>query len=128
VEIGKADIYKKTALKMDPFDRHVTFAAVDLTLLFDHRSDEMAIRFAQLMKLFEEGRLRPVYPITTIEMTNIEDAFRLIQSRKHMGKIIVEADDNTLVSVVPTKPQALKLDADATVGILVFMSRAISYD
>jgi acyl transferase domain-containing protein/NADPH:quinone reductase-like Zn-dependent oxidoreductase len=31
VEIGKADIYRKNAINMAPFDRNVTFAAVDLS-------------------------------------------------------------------------------------------------
>ncbi|KAG0645551.1 Highly reducing polyketide synthase [Hyphodiscus hymeniophilus] len=114
IEIGKADIYKKNALQMDTFDRHVTFAAVDMTLLFRHRSEDMADRFVTLFRMFEMGILHPVEPVTTMEITNIEEAFRLIQSRRHVGKIVIVADDKTEVNAIPTKPAQLQLHQNAS--------------
>jgi len=103
VEIGKADIYKRNQLSMAPFDRNVTFASVDLVIMGQCRSQEMAEYFATVMSMFEQGQLKPVHPITTLPITNIEDAFRFIQARKSMGKIVLSADESTSVKVLSTR-------------------------
>ncbi|KAI9729803.1 MAG: hypothetical protein M1818_008380 [Claussenomyces sp. TS43310] len=113
LEIGKTDIYKKNSLRMDPFDRNVTFAAVDLAILFQLRSEEMANDLATILKMFDDKILRPIVPITTLRVGDVESAFRLIQSRKHVGKIVLEAGEEAVVRAVPTIAP-LKFDVDAT--------------
>ena len=114
VEIGKADIYKKNQISLWPFDKHITFSAVDLTVLERLRPGEMQERMKTVLKMFEDGILHAVEPITTIPMTNIEDAFRLIQSRKHTGKVVVTAESDTPVTVISARPPALKLEKEGT--------------
>ncbi|OBT81690.1 Type I Iterative Polyketide synthase (PKS) [Pseudogymnoascus sp. 03VT05] len=114
VEIGKADIYKKNQISLWPFDKHITFSAVDLTVLERLRPDEMQERVKVVLQMFEDKVLHAVEPITTIPMTNIEDAFRLIQSRKHTGKVVVTAESDTMVSVISARPPSLKLEKEGT--------------
>ena len=113
VEIGKADILKRNQLSMVPFDNMVTFASLDLGIVKDYRSDELASAFAEVMSMFEKDILRPVEPITAINISNIEEAFRLIQARKHRGKIVLSSDDDAMVKIISIRPP-LKLMGDAT--------------
>lgn len=109
VEIGKSDIYRKNEISMVPFDKNVTFAAVDLTVLAKLKPVEMRERLGKVLALFEVGTLDAVKPITLLPMTQIEDAFRLIQSRKHTGKVVLTCDRDTQVKVTLARPPPLKL-------------------
>ena len=99
---------------MVPFDRSVTFTAVDLVVLFEVRPEEMNQQFSKILSMFEHGTLSTLEPVTVMPMTNIEDAFRLISSRKHTGKVVLEVDDTTMVKAVPLRPAPLKLDESST--------------
>ncbi|KAJ5833041.1 Highly reducing polyketide synthase sdnO [Penicillium riverlandense] len=110
VEIGKSDIYKRSHLSMVPFDRSVTFAAVDLVVLFETQMERMNEEFKKVMSMFETGILAPVSPVTTYPVSKIEEAFRLIASRKHTGKVVVEAEPGATVKAVLGRPAPLQLD------------------
>ncbi|RSL51427.1 hypothetical protein CEP54_011402 [Fusarium duplospermum] len=114
VEIGKSDIYRKNEISMVPFDSSVTFAAVDLTVLARLKPTKMRETLEKVLSMFEDGTLKPVYPITTMPMTDIEDAFRLIQSRKHTGKVVLACDDQTQVKLTLARPKPLRLDQNGT--------------
>lgn len=114
VEIGKTDIYQKGQINMAPFDKNVTFSSVDLVILAEHRPEIMQDLFTKVMSLFNKGRLAPVHPITTMPIGDIENAFRLIQARKHVGKVVLRADADSTVKAVPQRSLPLKLDENAT--------------
>jgi NADPH:quinone reductase-like Zn-dependent oxidoreductase len=114
VEIGKSDIYRKNEISMVPFDSSVTFAAVDLTVLARLKPTRMRETLEKVLSMFEDGTLKPVAPITTMPMTDIEDAFRLIQSRKHTGKVVLVSDDQTQVKLTLARPKPLLLDQNGT--------------
>ncbi|KAI2787681.1 Highly reducing polyketide synthase sdnO [Penicillium oxalicum] len=110
VEIGKTDIYKRNHLNMAPFDRSITFAAVDLVVLFENQIERMYDEFQTVVSLFESGELVPVAPVTSIPISNIEEAFRLIASRKHTGKVVIDIQPDAVVKAVIAKPEPLQLD------------------
>lgn len=114
VEIGKSDIYKKNEISMIPFDRNVTFAAVDLTVLAKLKKSEMHTRLTKIISMFEQGTLQPFSPVTTESISEIEEAFRLIQSRKHTGKVVLLCDETTRVKQTVARPKRLNLDRDGT--------------
>lgn len=70
--------------------------------------------FSTVMSMFEEGRIAPVYPVTVMPIGEIEDAFRLIQARKHLGKVVLQANASSIVKAIPMKSSPLKLDGNAT--------------
>lgn len=106
IEIGKSDIYNRSQLSMKPFDKCASFVPVDLALMANSRPRLIHSGLKAVFELFEKGILSPVTPVTTFSMDHIEDAFRLIAARKHTGKLIVVADDTTMVkAVVPPLPQ-----------------------
>ncbi|KAK1593857.1 beta-ketoacyl synthase domain-containing protein [Colletotrichum navitas] len=114
VEIGKSDIYRKNEISMIPFDNSVTFAAVDLTVLARLKPAKVRETLVKVLSLFEDGILQAVAPVTEMPMTNIEDAFRLIQSRKHTGKVVLVSDHETQVKLTVARPRPLCLLKDGT--------------
>ena len=114
VEIGKTDIHRKTRLAMEPFDRNVTFASVDLLLLSEHRPDILQTVFAKIMSLVSTGIVKAVHPIQVLPIREIQQAFRNIQTRKHTGKIVLEAELDATVKSISRPPAKLQLDGSAT--------------
>ncbi|KAF4440056.1 putative polyketide synthase [Fusarium austroafricanum] len=129
IEIGKRDIEINTKLDMDPFIRNVTFASVDLTVIFRHRQPLGAAALKAIMDLLREKKIHEISPITTYPISQMEDAFRVMQAGKHLGKLIITAGDDDLVRVLPKKEDTLQLPADASyllVGGLGGLGRATS--
>ncbi|KAF5009329.1 hypothetical protein FDECE_4427 [Fusarium decemcellulare] len=114
VEIGKSDIYRKNEISMVPFDSSVTFAAVDLTVLARLKPTQMRDTLEKVLSMFGDGTLQPMAPVKTMPMTDIEEAFRLIQSRKHTGKVVLVCDDQTQVKVTLARPRPLRLEKNGT--------------
>lgn len=51
------------------------------------------------MSLFHRNIVKPITPTTFMTFSHIEEAFRLMQTGKHVGKIVLEADENDLIPV-----------------------------
>jgi NADPH:quinone reductase-like Zn-dependent oxidoreductase/malonyl CoA-acyl carrier protein transacylase/SAM-dependent methyltransferase len=129
VEIGKRDIEINTRLEMSPFIRNVTFASVDLTVIFRHRKPLGAAALNAVMDLLRERKVHEINPITTFPVSRIEDAFRMMQAGKHLGKLIITTSPTDLVKVLPKREDTLQLRADASyllVGGLGGLGRATS--
>ena len=110
VEIGKTDIYRRNRLDMEPFDRNVRFASVDMVVLSQRRPKFVQQLLQRIFDEFEAGHFS-LLPMTTLQIGDIEKAFRLIQSRKHTGKLVMYADAR---SIVQAKIQPPSLRADGT--------------
>ncbi|CZT12486.1 related to lovastatin nonaketide synthase [Rhynchosporium agropyri] len=104
VEIGKSDIYQNTQLGMLPFSKSVTLVAFDLGFITTNRPAITENTLRQVAILLSQDVLKPVYPIIAMPLTSIEDAFRLIQARKHTGKVVLEAGPDTTVPTRITSP------------------------
>ena len=114
IEIGKTDIYRNSQLGMKPFERNVKFTSLDLVGLADHRPETMRAVFEKIMSMFESGVLTAVQPVTTMAIADIEDAFRLIQSRKHVGKVVLTVGEETMVKALPPPIEPMHLERSGT--------------
>ena len=114
IELGKTDIYQNSQISMQPFDRNVSFVSVDMVILAERRPQEMRSILSKVFSLFDSGRLKVVKPITVMQISEIEGAFRSIQARKHIGKIVLEGTADTIVKSRLSKHTGLKLAHDAT--------------
>ena len=99
LEIGKRDIIGFGSLPMNPFAKNVSFAAIDL--LYTLRSNlPLARRLLDDVRvLAEQGKIRPPKPLQVFNYTDIEDVFRLMQSGKHSGKIVITPKPGEMVPV-----------------------------
>lgn len=114
LEICKTDIYEGSQLSMANFEKQATFAAVDTSHMYRLRPEFVRKGLDEILDIIDRGDLKPVHPVTTYPMTQIENAFSLIAARKHVGKLVLIADENTMVQAPRPKPEPLKLRADGT--------------
>ena len=99
IEIGKKDLIINTRIEMSKFTNNITYATVDLLLLQAKRPQVTGKVLSEVTNLVFNGHLDNIATINTFPVSQIEAAFRLMQSGKSMGKIIVEPRDGDQVKV-----------------------------
>jgi len=99
VEIGKRDITGNTRLEMAIFEHNATFASVDLTVVAAERPKLMKRLLADVFVLIQKGSIRLIKPITIFPISDVESAFRNLQSGKIMGKIVIVPSSEDQVKV-----------------------------
>lgn len=90
VELGKRDIDANGKLDMAPYANNAVFAAVDVTHLWRERPVLAGEILHDVMTQIRKGALGPVKPVLVEPFSRIREAFRLMQSGRHMGKIVLE--------------------------------------
>jgi len=88
VEIGKKDILDRNSLAMEPFDRNISFMAVDMS--HERAPDHLVQRLlARLFGLIKSGYVKPIAPIHTFSFSDVPSAIRFLRAGKHIGKIVI---------------------------------------
>lgn len=118
IEIGKRDITSNTRLEMAKFNDNATFSSVDLTLLASEKPKKMADVFSQVMALFTADVIKTITPTTVFGISEVEKAFRLLQSGKTTGKLVVVPRPSEQVKATHPRPSNNLLRADATYLII----------
>ncbi|KAL4877345.1 hypothetical protein BJY04DRAFT_222095 [Aspergillus karnatakaensis] len=116
VEIGKRDILENVGLDMGPFLRGVSYIGFNLEMYHQCSPVHMECSRAldEIFHLFRTKRFHPLAPLTVYSYPQVEQAFRALQSGVVSGKIVVQARDDDLVSVVPRVEPPFTVDPDAT--------------
>lgn len=89
VEIGKRDITSNTRLEMAKFEHNCSFSSVDLSLVAAERPKIMIRVLNGVMDLLVKKAIKPIEPITTVGISEVETALRKLQSGKTSGKVVV---------------------------------------
>ncbi|GFF30084.1 lovastatin nonaketide synthase [Aspergillus udagawae] len=114
IELGKRDFLGHGKLDMDLFGGNRTFTGVDLFQIAEKSPELFRGMIDDCLQFFKDGKLKPIRPVTTYEATDIVKAFRLMQSGRHMGKIVISMpeDPSTLsVSRIHEKGNLFRDDA-----------------
>ena len=99
VEIGKKDIVGNTGLEMAPFMHNRTFVSVNILGMYRDNVRLASRVFADVLSLVRRGVARAIKPMTIYDYSQIETAFRTMQSGKNLGKIVLKPNDEDIVSV-----------------------------
>lgn len=99
VELGKRDIELNKRLEMGPFNRSVSFHAVDLTYLIKYRGVIIADTIKEVINLLTTNAIQPVQPITVYPISALEQGYRLLQAGKHLGKVVIKPNSTDMVKV-----------------------------
>ncbi|KAJ3548513.1 hypothetical protein NM208_g974 [Fusarium decemcellulare] len=113
IEIGKIDITRNSRLDMKHFDRNISFSSVDLSKVAAEKPLLMSRLLDDVCKLITYGSIAPI-PMTTYCISNIEQAFRALQSGKSVGKLVVVPSTDAMVKATLTRTSAGTLRSDAT--------------
>lgn len=88
VEIGKVDIYQNKMIGLLPFQRNLSYTAVDLDRMFRRRPQDSQTLLANVMQKFDDGTYEPTN-MTVFDAEQVVDAFRYMSRRQNIGKVVV---------------------------------------
>ena len=114
VEIGLVDIMDNTGLEMRPFSRDATFSFLNIKNVMTKKPKLMAEILEGTFDLLRRGISRPVTPVTTYSVSAIEQAFRLLQTGRHSGKIAITWTGSDIVPVLYRPRDSTILSPNAT--------------
>lgn len=106
IEIGKKDIEDYESLSMSPFSKNVLFASVDLGVV--QTSKPLTRRLMNsVFGLMAAKKIHVPQPLNVYRSSELQEAFRYLQSGKNTGKTVVEMHGEDLV---PVRHTDLRLD------------------
>jgi NADPH:quinone reductase-like Zn-dependent oxidoreductase/acyl carrier protein len=111
LELGKRDLYRNTAVGIRPLRHNISYFAIDADQLPVRRPALARTLFAEIEGLFAEGALRPL-PHRLFPFEEAADAFRLMQSAGHIGKIVLQP--GVAPPAVPAPAAVFNARADRT--------------
>ncbi|KAK8859936.1 ketoacyl-synt-domain-containing protein [Apiospora arundinis] len=113
IDIGTRDTDTSTRLEMVQFEHNASFTSVDMISLAAERPKIMQRLLSNVSKLVKYNKVRPVLPITTYPISEIEGALKTLQSTKSHGKLVVvpSPGDNVKATSPKTPRQILRSDA-----------------
>jgi len=112
IEIGKKDIAENQLLPLAVFNKGLTFAAIDIDRMSRERPQLCNKMTHEITALFEAKKLSPL-PVTLFAAPEIKDAFRYLASNQHIGKVVINLQEQ-MVPVVAALSPATSFKADGT--------------
>lgn len=105
IEIGKRDLVQNSSLAMGKFLDSVTFCSIDLSILAEIRPALCHRVLTDVVNMYHDGIIRPITPITTFPMSDVQQAMRQMQAGKHTGKLVIDTAAECMVPVCsPYRP------------------------
>ena len=107
VELGKKDVYADASLGLRALAKSASFSVVDLDLNLRLHPRRYGRLLQQILGHVTDGRLQ-VLPVTEFTLSDAVDAFTLMASGSHIGKIVISIpSDGSIDAVAPAPPQPL---------------------
>ncbi|KAH8706040.1 reducing polyketide synthase [Talaromyces proteolyticus] len=132
IEIGLRDITDNMRLDMRPFSKSATFSFINMVTLLQENPDAMGEILETVFDLIQRNALQPAYPVTVYPVGKVEEAFRIMQQGKHLGKMILSFPaDDAKAPVLCRAKDSLRLDANATylfIGGLGGLGRSLAVE
>ncbi|KAI1125068.1 polyketide synthase [Nemania abortiva] len=129
VELGLKDPSTHTTLNVRNLGRNIRFEQFDFVYLMKNDPIRAQRVFQRAMKqALADGYPRRT-PTIEYSLSQAHDAFRDIQSRECIGKVVLETHHDDVVSVMPSQKPTTRLDPNASfviVGGLGGLGRAIA--
>src|SRR6516165_7845389 len=111
LELGKRDFYLNRRLHLRPLRQDISYFAIDIDQLPVRRPDLARQLLTEVSGALFNREIRPLAH-RIFSFGELEDAFRLMQSSGHIGKLVLVPDANAGVSL--RKPPETVLRRDGT--------------
>ncbi len=111
LELGKRDFYLNRRLHLRPLRQNVSYFAIDIDQLPLRRPALARSLLAEVSRLIADGAIRPL-AYRVFRFSEIDDAFRLMQSSGHIGKLVLIPDPD--LGVPLREPRAFAARPDGT--------------
>ena len=114
IEIGMKDILSNTGLEMGSFLQDASFTFSNLKHVLSDNPNLMAEIIEGTFDFLRRGIIKPMSPVTVYSISDAVNAFRLMQTGKHRGKVALRWDKTDVVPVLQNVNNSLKVDQSAT--------------
>jgi acyl transferase domain-containing protein/NADPH:quinone reductase-like Zn-dependent oxidoreductase len=111
VEIGKADIYGGGAIDLRPFDRNLSFFAVDMDRALAVRPELVRRAARRAMDALNDGTY-DYLPYTAFPLASTAEAFETVVRSKQIGRVVLDLREPE--PTVLAKRPSLPIDAHAS--------------
>lgn len=98
LEIGKRDIALNSQVGLLPFQKNLSFFAIDLDRMCQERPKLVGSMLQEIIDQVEARTLVPI-PQEVFHISSFKDAFRRMAQARHIGKIVVQVPDGETVEV-----------------------------
>jgi acyl transferase domain-containing protein/NADPH:quinone reductase-like Zn-dependent oxidoreductase/thioesterase domain-containing protein/acyl carrier protein len=89
VELGQRDFIENTRIGLGSLRDNISYHAVNLAGIHDHRTRETASRLARLLRDCVAGRITPL-PYRIYPASRLGEALRLMSQGGHQGKLVLD--------------------------------------
>ena len=114
IEIGKKDSQGGGRIALAPFLRQTLMASVELPMMMRYKPLLFHRLISDTIKLYTEGKIHEAKPTKVMSYEKVEEALRMLQSGRGMGKIILVPSPDDVIPVTPQPQEEYRLDANAT--------------
>src|SRR5262249_16499881 len=114
LELGKRDLYLNRRIHLRPLRQNISYFAIDIDQLPIRRPDLARVLLAEVSKLLAEGAIRPLAH-RVFSFAELDDAFPLLQSAGHIGKLVLVPRGNSAVRLREPPPIAARGDATSLI-------------
>jgi NADPH:quinone reductase-like Zn-dependent oxidoreductase/malonyl CoA-acyl carrier protein transacylase len=97
VEIGKRDIHMNKSLRMEPFQKALSFIHVDVVQLADTKGPIIQRILREVVGLLTNRNIRGISPVTPFAISDAGRALRMMQTGSHIGKLVLVAGTDDMV-------------------------------
>ena len=129
LEIGIKDILNNTELDMRPFLQGASYTFYNINQIEKERPDMMGKIITETFEFQRRKITRPITPLKTYPISDVVNAFRLMQAGKHLGKVVLSFGEADNIPVIRRAAESFKLDSNAVylvIGGLGGLGRSIS--
>ncbi len=111
IELGKKDVHADASLGLAALAKSASFAVVDLDLNLKLQPARYREMLGHILAHVADGKLQ-VLPVTEFSLPDAADAFRLMASGRHTGKIVVSIPAGGDIEAVAAPPPQPLVSAD----------------
>ncbi len=109
LELGKRDLYLNRRIHLRPLRQNISYFAIDIDQLPIRRPDLARLLLSEVSTALVEGTIRPLAH-RIFSFAELDDAFRLMQSSSHIGKLLLVPGENDGVRLRKSPEVALRRD------------------
>ena len=99
IELGQKDVSTNAKMETQYLSKNSTFAVIDLVTLAQDKPWAVQELLETAINLVHSNQIQLLQPISVAPASKLEESFRLMQTGKHVGKLIVEIDSQSQVKV-----------------------------
>lgn len=116
LEIGKRDIYQDNPIGLLPFQKNLSFCAIDLDSIIRTSPDTVKTIQHDCFQALKQGIYSPL-PFRAFPVDMAADAFRYMAQARHLGKIVLTINDHR-PKLAPPPVDKIVLQDNATYLII----------